>query len=159
MVAAQDGVVAFAGWVAGALFISIDHQDGVRTSYSWLSAIQVKRGAVVSRGSLIGATGQGHPGVTPPHLHFGARVGADYLDPILLLEGANVVDLIHLAPLPEPAPPGRALSLESFSRNARLTARGALLEGSPTGLVASRTPGHLGSFRRERGPPFTPLLQ
>jgi murein DD-endopeptidase MepM/ murein hydrolase activator NlpD len=31
MVAAQDGVVSFAGWVAGALFISIDHADGFWT--------------------------------------------------------------------------------------------------------------------------------
>ena len=28
MVAAQDGIVAFAGWVGGSLFISIDHDDG-----------------------------------------------------------------------------------------------------------------------------------
>ena len=29
--AAGDGVVAFAGWVGGSLFISIDHPDGIRT--------------------------------------------------------------------------------------------------------------------------------
>jgi murein DD-endopeptidase MepM/ murein hydrolase activator NlpD len=28
IVAAQDGMVSFAGWVAGALFISVDHPDG-----------------------------------------------------------------------------------------------------------------------------------
>jgi hypothetical protein len=101
MVAAQDGIVAFAGWIGGSLFISIDHADGVRTTYSWLSAAQVKRGDAVSRGSHIGATGQGHPGMPPPHLHFGARVGADYIDPMLLLEAGDVVGLIHLAPLPD----------------------------------------------------------
>src|SRR6266566_428872 len=41
MVAAQDGVVSFAGFVAGSLFISIDHSGGVRTTYSWLSAVGV----------------------------------------------------------------------------------------------------------------------
>ncbi|MDQ3991906.1 MAG: peptidoglycan DD-metalloendopeptidase family protein, partial [Actinomycetota bacterium] len=36
VVAAHDGVVAFAGGVAGELFVSVDHPDGVRTTYSWL---------------------------------------------------------------------------------------------------------------------------
>jgi murein DD-endopeptidase MepM/ murein hydrolase activator NlpD len=31
IVAAHDGVVAFAGPIAGNLFVSIDHPDGVRT--------------------------------------------------------------------------------------------------------------------------------
>jgi hypothetical protein len=103
MVASQDGTVSFAGWVAGSLFISIDHADGVRTTYSWLSAVLVSKGDQVGRGALIGNTGQGHPSVPTPHLHFGARVGSTYLDPMLLLEGADVVGLIHLAPLQEGA--------------------------------------------------------
>jgi murein DD-endopeptidase MepM/ murein hydrolase activator NlpD len=99
IVAPLGGTVAFAGSVAGSLFISIDHPDGVRTTYSWLSSIAVKKGDVVTTGSPIGATGWGHPGVTPPHLHFGARVGSDYLDPMLLLVPQSVVDIVHLAPL------------------------------------------------------------
>jgi murein DD-endopeptidase MepM/ murein hydrolase activator NlpD len=102
IVAAQDGTVAFAGWVGGSLFISIDHPDGVRTTYSWISAADVAKGDQVTRGELIGQTGQGHPGSITPHLHFGARVGTTYLDPMLLLEPANVVGLIHLAPLDPP---------------------------------------------------------
>ena len=94
-----DGTVAFAGSVAGSLFISIDHPDGVRTTYSWLSSIAVKKGDVVTTGSALGATGWGHPGVTPPHLHFGAKLGSDYLDPMLLLVPQSVVDIVHLAPL------------------------------------------------------------
>ena len=99
IVAAQDGTVAFAGWVGGSLFISIDHDDGVRTTYSWISAADVRKGDVVTRGEVIGQTGQGHPGSTTPHLHFGARVGTTYLDPMLLLEPGNVAGFIHLAPL------------------------------------------------------------
>ena len=98
MAAAQDGVVAFAGAVAGALFISIDHLDGVRTTYSWLSAILVKKGDQVRKGQIIGRTGHGHPDVPRTHLHFGARVGRTYIDPMLLLE-RDVAGLIHLAPL------------------------------------------------------------
>jgi murein DD-endopeptidase MepM/ murein hydrolase activator NlpD len=108
MVAAQDGVVAFAGYVAGDLFISIDHRDGVRTTYSWVSAVAVVQGDSVARGQVIGQTGHGHPEIATPHLHFGARVGTTYIDPMLLLEAGSVVGLIHLAPLtdqPSPAAP------------------------------------------------------
>jgi murein DD-endopeptidase MepM/ murein hydrolase activator NlpD len=99
MVAAQDGVVAFAGWVGGSLFVSIDHDDGVRTTYSWLSGIAVVPGDSVILGQVIGQTGQGHPGSVTPHLHFGARVGTTYIDPMLLLQAGNVGGFIHLAPL------------------------------------------------------------
>jgi len=99
MVAANDGTVAFAGWVAGSLFISIDHPDGVRTTYSWLSAVSVAKGDAVTRGQSIGLTGHGHPDVATPHLHFGARVGTTYIDPMLLLVPGDVSGLIHLAPL------------------------------------------------------------
>ncbi|HYT77789.1 MAG TPA: M23 family metallopeptidase [Actinomycetota bacterium] len=99
VVASREGTVAFAGWVAGDLFISIDHADGVRTTYSWLSEVLVYKGQSVAREELIGRSGHGHPELPEPHLHFGARVGSDYIDPMLLLEGADVSDLIHLAPL------------------------------------------------------------
>ena len=98
-VAAQDGTVAFAGWIGGSLFVSIDHADGVRTTYSWLSGASVAKGDLVARGQVIGRTGQGHPGSVTPHLHFGARVGATYIDPMLLLVPGSVAGLIHLAPI------------------------------------------------------------
>ena len=97
--APADGVVAFAGPVGGGLFVSVDHPDGVRTTYSWLSAVAVKAGASVGRGDVLGRTGQGHAGIEPPHLHLGARFAGVYLDPLLLLERDSVVGLIRLAPL------------------------------------------------------------
>lgn len=107
--AAQAGVVAFAGWVAGSLFVSIDHADGIRTTYSWLSSVSVRRGASVARGQPIGATGHGHPEEAVPHLHFGARIGTRYIDPMTLLGGVDLVHLIHLAPL-EPSSPAASSS-------------------------------------------------
>ncbi len=101
--AAADGVVAFAGLVAGARYVSVDHPDGVRTTYSWLSAIDVAAGSPIARGQLLGRTGQGHPGVEPPHLHLGARYAGSYLDPLLLLRRDGVVGLIRLAPLDDAA--------------------------------------------------------
>lgn len=99
--AAEDGFVAFAGPIGGSLFVSIDHADGIRTTYSWLSTVAVSRGEEVLRGAILGTTGGGHPGMEPPHLHFGARSGDTYIDPMTLLEPRSLVGLIHLAPLEE----------------------------------------------------------
>jgi len=98
--AAAPGVVAFAGSVAGALWVSIDHPDGVRTSYGYLSSIAVAKGDLVARGEVIAASGAGHPGSPIPHLHFGARFGGAYIDPMLLLVPLDFSPLLHLAPLP-----------------------------------------------------------
>jgi murein DD-endopeptidase MepM/ murein hydrolase activator NlpD len=98
--AAEAGTVSFAGWVAGALFASIDHPDGYRSTYSWLSAVSVHKGDAVTRGQVVASSGHGHPEVpSPTHLHFGVRLGSQYLDPMLFLGPGSVVDLIHLAPL------------------------------------------------------------
>lgn len=93
------GVVAFAGPIAGSLYVSIDHPDGVRTSYSWLAEVLVRRGDGVARGAPIARTGPGHPGSGTPHLHFAARVGETYIDPMLLLERGSLVGLVRLAPV------------------------------------------------------------
>ena len=102
--APADGVVAFAGRVAGSLFVSVDHADGVRTTYSWLSSVEVRAGDAVARGKVLARTGLGHPGIDPPHLHFGARYAGTYLDPMLLLDRGDVVGLIRLAPMEEVTP-------------------------------------------------------
>jgi len=98
--ASAPGVVAFAGSVAGNLWVSIDHPDGVRTSYGYLSSIAVAKGDLVARGQVIAASGLGHPGTEIPHLHFGARFGGDYIDPMLLLVPLDFSPLIRLGPLP-----------------------------------------------------------
>ena len=95
--ASADGTVAFAGKVAGEHHVSVDHPDGVRTSYSYLSSVAVRRGDLVARGDVVGFTGAGHAGVEPAHLHFGARLAGQYIDPMLLLERRSLVGLIHLA--------------------------------------------------------------
>ncbi len=71
--AAAAGVVQFAGAVAGALHVTVDHGNGLRSSYSYLQRISVRQGASVVRGSVIGITGE--------RLHFGVRRNDDYHDP------------------------------------------------------------------------------
>jgi murein DD-endopeptidase MepM/ murein hydrolase activator NlpD len=61
--------------------------------------VDVHKGDTVATGQVIGATGHGHPDVAQPHLHFGARVGDTYIDPMLLLVPGDVAGLIHLAPM------------------------------------------------------------
>jgi murein DD-endopeptidase MepM/ murein hydrolase activator NlpD len=101
VLAANDGVVAFAGPVGGRLFVSIDHADGIRTTYSFLSLVSVRKGQSVKRGDRVGNSGIGDGSSPEPHLHFGARIGDEYIDPEpLLVDGLrrDLSQAIHLAP-------------------------------------------------------------
>lgn len=101
VVASSDGVVRFAGAVGGSLFVSVEHPDGTRTTYSFLSAVLVRAGASVRQGDAIARSGGGHPGVEPAHLHFGALVSGEYVDAEQLLVRSlrrNLWRAVHLAP-------------------------------------------------------------
>jgi murein DD-endopeptidase MepM/ murein hydrolase activator NlpD len=102
VVAAAAGTVAFAGAVGGSLFVSIDHPGGLRTTYSFLGAVLVKKGQVVSQGQVVARSGPGATG-EKPNLHFGLRSGADYLDPepyLLASIRRNIWRVIWLSPIP-----------------------------------------------------------
>jgi murein DD-endopeptidase MepM/ murein hydrolase activator NlpD len=105
VLAASDGIVAFAGQVGGALFVSIDHPVGLRTTYSFLDVVLVTEGQSVAQGDRIAVSGSGHAGVTPPHLHFGLRRGSEYLDPepyLIRSMRRNLWRVVRLVPLPSP---------------------------------------------------------
>jgi len=99
VLAAERGVVSFAGTIAGQRYLSILHPDGIRTTYSWLSRLEAREGDAVARGEVIGRSGPGHPGSEDAHLHLGARIGDVYLDPLTLLEPVSLVGLVRLAPV------------------------------------------------------------
>jgi murein DD-endopeptidase MepM/ murein hydrolase activator NlpD len=106
VVASAGGTVHFAGQVGGQLFVSIDHADGIRTTYSFLSAVLVREGAYVDQGAPVARSGPGHAGETPAHLHFGMILSGDYIDPEAALVRSlrrNLWRVIHLAPEPEPS--------------------------------------------------------
>jgi murein DD-endopeptidase MepM/ murein hydrolase activator NlpD len=95
VLAAGDGVVAFAGMVAGRPVVSIDHANGLRTTYEPVDP-SVGAGARVTRGSPIGTLTSTHPGCpVEACLHWGLRRGEDYLDPLALL----AVPRVRLLPL------------------------------------------------------------
>ena len=70
------GVVRFAGPVAGALHVTVEHPDGLRSSSSFLAAVRVVAGEHVAAGAVVGVAG--------PRLHLGVRRGDQYLDPASL---------------------------------------------------------------------------
>jgi murein DD-endopeptidase MepM/ murein hydrolase activator NlpD len=90
VLAAGDGVVVFAGMVAGRPVVSIDHAGGLRTTYEPVDA-SVGAGQPVSRGSPIGTLAIGHAGCpVQACLHWGLRRGETYLDPLGLLRPTRV---------------------------------------------------------------------
>ena len=85
IVAPADGVVAL---VHGDMFytgktVMIDHGHGLTSVYAHMSAILVKDGQKVTRGTPIGKIGKTGR-VTGPHLHWGVTLFGTHLDPRLL---------------------------------------------------------------------------
>nr|WP_246407339.1 M23 family metallopeptidase [Modestobacter versicolor] len=90
VLAASAGVVAFAGQVAGRPVVSVEHADGLRTTYEPVQPI-VAAGQVVARGSPLGVLLAGHPGCPAQAcLHWGLRRAGTYLDPLSLLRPPRV---------------------------------------------------------------------
>ncbi len=88
--AAARGRVSFAGPVAGALHVTVEHPDGIRTSYSFLATVAVSVGAEGAKGQVVGTSAA--------RLHVGARRGDTYIDPASLwgLPGPPWVRLVPL---------------------------------------------------------------
>jgi murein DD-endopeptidase MepM/ murein hydrolase activator NlpD len=98
--AARGGTVVFAGPVAGHGVVSVQHDDGLRTTYEPL-APTVRVGAVVAIGTVLGTLAAGHRGCPSPCLHWGVRRDRlEYLDPLVLLRPPRV----RLLPVPDPWP-------------------------------------------------------
>jgi murein DD-endopeptidase MepM/ murein hydrolase activator NlpD len=94
VLAAGSGVVTFAGAVAERGVVVIAHADGISTEYEPV-APSVATGERISVGSVIGVVSGTHSGCAPGAcLHWGARRGQLYLDPMSLLGGLGVVRLL-----------------------------------------------------------------
>ena len=85
VLAAGEGVVAFVGVVVDRPVVSIDHPDGNRTTYEPVVGV-VEVGDAVGRGEVIGRLSAEASHCAPAVcLHWGAKIGDDYLDPLSLL--------------------------------------------------------------------------
>lgn len=111
VLAAQDGVVSFAGRVPapgggtrGA--VTIDFGGGLRITSLPLTGIVVSRGQTVSAGDKIGVLGESAGESTSrPHLHVSVRREGTYLDPMLFLisPGSASIQVAPEVNLVEPA--------------------------------------------------------
>lgn len=141
--ATAAGDVVFAGWVAGTQHVTVLHADGLRTSYSFLTSISVRRGQRVAAGQVVGHGGDG--------FHLGARVGDTYIDPAGLFGTIRIE--VRLVPHDEPLPGTDAGLLrerialaevvEDRSRFERLV--GWLADQGQTAVDAVRAGYHMGS--------------
>ena len=83
--AVADGTVRFGGRVVDRPVLSIQHSDGLISTYEPVTS-DLRRGQQVTAGQPIGKVAM-HPIHQPDGgLHLGARIGDDYLDPLTLLD-------------------------------------------------------------------------
>lgn len=87
VVAAADGIVAYAGWISGyGNCVMINHGSGIISLYGHGSEIVTQTGKEVKQGDIImkvGSTGIS----TGPHLHFEIRKDGVSVDPMPYLNG------------------------------------------------------------------------
>ena len=102
--AAGGGTVVFAGPVGGRPVVSLAHDSGLRTTYEPVEPV-VHAGSTIRRGDLIGTLLAGHDGCPAVAcLHWGARRGLDYVNPIRLVTSSRV-RLLPLTPVAKPLLP------------------------------------------------------
>jgi murein DD-endopeptidase MepM/ murein hydrolase activator NlpD len=97
--APASGTVSFVGVVVDRPVITLDHGNGLKSSFEPVQSELVK-GAYVAEGGSLGTVLPGHC-ATSPCVHWGVRRGEDYVNPL-----AFVMDLrpsVLLPPL-DPAP-------------------------------------------------------
>ena len=94
VLAAASGRVTFAGRVAGRGVVVIAHGDSIRTEYEPVLPV-VSAGQVVAPGQPVGRLRGTHDRQPPDRcLHWGARRGNEYIDPLLLLRPLGPVRLL-----------------------------------------------------------------
>lgn len=137
VLAPADGRVTFAGWVAGTRHVTVLHLDGVRTTASYLAAVDVVVGQEVRQGDRLGTTAG--------RLHFGARQGDAYFDPATLFADRPAV--VRLVPfdLPPGSGPGGERSAVAQLLGIGKAALGLAADGAGAlaELAVDRALGHL----------------
>ena len=88
IVAAARGTVVFAGPVARSLFVTVDHGNGLESSYGFVGHILVREGEEVVDGDLVA--------LTDGPFHFSVRLHGEYVDPEPLFGARRVV--VRLVP-------------------------------------------------------------
>ena len=90
------GTVSFVGVVVDRPVITIDHGNGLRSSFEPVRSDR-EAGAAVAEGEVLGWVQPGHCRPAPPCLHWGVRRGEEYVNPLALRDGPAA-----LRPAPAP---------------------------------------------------------
>lgn len=92
-----DGVVTFSGVVVDRPVLTIDHGDGLRSSFEPVSS-ELKPGDRVAKGDALGtvAADSGPRHCPGSCLHWGVRRGEDYINPVGLIEDLRPSVLLPL---------------------------------------------------------------
>lgn len=82
VLAVHDGTVAFADPFTGyGNLVIVDHGDQAYSLYGYLASLEVRRGATVGRGAVVGTVGRS-PAGDGPRLYFEMRVDGKPVDPV-----------------------------------------------------------------------------
>ncbi len=92
--APSDGVVAFAGVVVDRPVLTIDHGDGLKSSFEPVTS-ELKAGDTVRKGQVVGSMEPGHCS-SATCLHWGVRRGEDYVNPLGFVEDLRPSILLPL---------------------------------------------------------------
>ncbi|WAH36600.1 peptidoglycan DD-metalloendopeptidase family protein [Alicyclobacillus dauci] len=81
--ATNDGTVISAGWNSGGYgnWVEIDNGSGITTVFGHMSRVAVHNGEVVSKGEVIGYSGESGE-ATGPHLHYEVRMNGTAVNPM-----------------------------------------------------------------------------
>lgn len=97
VLAVADGVVTHSGEVAGRGTVTVRHANGLASTYEPMDE-RIVEGAVVAKGEVLGTIGTTAHCASESCLHLGARLGEEYLDPLLLLTRVRIILLPLLDP-------------------------------------------------------------
>ena len=87
IIAPGDGIISLAKWVRGyGNLIIIDHGDGIQTWIAHLSEFSKLKNNKVSKGDVIGFSGQSGNSLNSPHIHLEIRKNGRKRNPALFIE-------------------------------------------------------------------------
>ncbi len=81
LISPAGGTVSYVGTVVDRPVITIDHGNGLRSSFEPVASA-LAAGSAVAKGDVLGQVQAGHCGPAPPCLHWGVRRGEDYVNPL-----------------------------------------------------------------------------
>lgn len=142
--AVEAGTVRFSGMVAGRGVVSVQHADGLISTYEPVAG-SVEESQAVEAGDVLGTVTDGESSHCSAEvcLHLGARRDEDYLDPLLLLGGRGPSVLLPWGGDADPsevATPGGAPTVRAVPSTAGApSSAGALLHGPGVTTAPGRT--------------------